>query len=132
MISGAHGVGVLDGGPDLPFLGWSTQGGDLRIAHFVELHALQVLPFIGWFLSAKHFPHLRTAHRVALVWTLCLGHRGLVVSLLGQALRGQSSIAPDMLTWLTWGGVVSATVIVAAAVVLHVRLNTAHSTRLVA
>lgn len=49
----SHNVGVPDGGQGLPLVNWSTIGGDLRIAHFFSLHAIQIIPIFAFMLSKK-------------------------------------------------------------------------------
>lgn len=48
-----HTIGGPDGGPGIPGLNWSTHFGDLRIVHALGLHALQILPLIGWWVSRR-------------------------------------------------------------------------------
>ncbi|HEY3464526.1 MAG TPA: hypothetical protein VGL47_05300 [Amycolatopsis sp.] len=98
---GAHTVGIPDGGPGLPVLGWSTVAGDLRIPHFVGMHALQALPLlaIGLAALASRFPRLRDdVVRARLVLVGALGYAGLTALVTWQALRAQSIVHPDAAT----------------------------------
>lgn len=115
---GGHAVGVPDGGPGLFFVGWSTTGGDLRIAHFVGLHALQVLPLLAALLTRRG-----VGDPTRVVWSVGVGYLGVVVLLLWQALRAQPLFAPDALTLGALGVVVLASV----AVLLPRRRALAHA-----
>ena len=99
-IVGAHSVGVADGGPGLPVVGWSTVGGDLRVGHFLGIHAMQILPFFGWFVARRRnaFARFKEVHRLALISTIGFTYLALVLLLVWQALRGQSVIQPDVQT----------------------------------
>jgi hypothetical protein len=100
-IAGAHAVGAPDDGPGLPFLGWSTTGGDLRVPHFIGMHALQALPLLAFALLAlsRRFPRLAgQSIRLRLVLTAAVVYAGTVLLVTWQALRGQSLIHPDAVT----------------------------------
>jgi hypothetical protein len=104
-LSGAHTVGADDGGPGLVVTGWSREHGDVRAAHFMGLHALQVLPLLA--LALRRSRAARDRH-VRLVFTAAGSYTGLIGIVLWQALRGQSLIAPDAATaaaLLAWLGV---------------------------
>lgn len=101
---GSHAVGVPDGGPGLPLVGWSTTGGDLRIAHFVGMHALQGLPLLAAGLAVLSRSDGRLgarfdeATRLQVVWIAAAAWTGSIALLAYQALRAQPLFAPDAAT----------------------------------
>ena len=50
----SHTVGAPDGGPGLPIVNWSRLYGDLRVAHFIGIHSLQILPLFGYFIAKSN------------------------------------------------------------------------------
>jgi hypothetical protein len=108
---GAHTVDAPDGGPGLPVTSWSTEGGDLRIAHFVGLHGLQALPLLALGLGAAA-PRVRLLRgegtRTALVAVAGAGYTGAVALLAWQALRGQPLLQPDAATLAAAAGLAAA------------------------
>lgn len=74
----SHTVGGKDGGGGLPLVNWSTKYGDLRIAHFLGLHTLQLLPLAGYYIA-------RSKKQIILI---SVGYFLVVMALLVQALNG--------------------------------------------
>lgn len=88
----SHSVGAADGGPGLPLINWSTRAGDLRVAHFVGMHSLQVLPLVGSLLSAKD-AGARDGNAVRWLWLAAVAYGGLALLLFVQALAGRPLIS---------------------------------------
>jgi len=83
-VNGGHWVGAAatDAG-GLPVFGWTRYGGDLRVAHFFALHALQILPVAGW-LVARRRPGATGA-----VWLMAVAFTALAAWTLLEALAGR-------------------------------------------
>ena len=94
-VFGAHTVGAPDGEPGMPGTHWSAEHGDLRVPHFVGLHALQVLPLAVLALRRRKMTETGRAHLVIIG---AISYTALFALLLWQALRGQSVIHPDAIT----------------------------------
>ncbi len=84
-----HLVGTPDNGEGVPFLNWSTTHGDLRIAHFFGLHAIQFLMLLGYLISRTRIPRLLQTTTVTAV---ALAYMAGCYWLYRTALQGQSPL----------------------------------------
>lgn len=87
----SHSVGGEMGGAGLPFVNWSKTIGDLRVAHFIGMHALQVLPFVSWLMI--RFTGGKTTQGLFWIRLVSWGYLLFVLGTFAQALMGLPLLA---------------------------------------
>jgi len=75
----SHSVGAINDNSNWFIVGWSKTVGDLRVAHFIGMHALQVLPLLAYYV----FKNMAVTIIVSLLYGL------LAIATLIQALKGK-------------------------------------------
>jgi hypothetical protein len=88
-LAGAHSIGGPDGGRGLPVTGWSTEHGDIRVPHFVGLHAWQVLPLFALLALGRLDERRRVQATIAAAGVYAV----VFVLLLAQAVGGSPLVA---------------------------------------
>jgi hypothetical protein len=78
--------GTLSDANTLPIVKWSLDGGDLRVAHFFGLHAMQILPFAAW---ALHRTVASGANALRAWWVLAVVYAGWTGFTFWQAVSGR-------------------------------------------
>lgn len=86
--NGGHTIGGVDGGPGLPFVNWSLDAGDLRIAHAVGLHGLQIMPLLGYLLSRRMDRAGASAATAVILIAFTVLYSLLMLGTLLQAMAG--------------------------------------------
>lgn len=82
---GGHSVGAADGGAELPLIHWNAEAGDLRPAHLIGLHGVQVIPLFAYWLGRRRITESR---RLALLVAFSAVYALAGMLLFWQASRG--------------------------------------------
>jgi len=81
--NGGHWVGGTPNDTQgLPIVGWSQNGGDLRVPHFFATHMMQAIPIVGWLADRN------SAHATRWVYAASALGVALVAATFAQALAG--------------------------------------------
>ena len=57
-----HSIGALNDNSNWFIVGWSKTVGDLRVSHFIGMHALQILPLISFYISLISYDYTCKKH----------------------------------------------------------------------
>ena len=82
-----HSVGAINDNSNWWIVGWSKTVGDLRVSHFIGMHALQLLPLLSFYI----FKNLKMTIVISIFYGL------LATSTLVQALNGKPLITQNKL-----------------------------------
>jgi hypothetical protein len=86
--NGGHWVGgSTNDALGLAMLNWSRDGGDLRVAHFFALHAMQIIPVMA-ILFLWLTPNMNPNTSKRFIWILAVGYTGFCTYTFMQALSG--------------------------------------------
>lgn len=86
--SGGHWVGgTANDALGLTVFNWSRDGGDLRVAHFFALHAMQIMPLLALVLLIA-FPRMAQGNAKRWIWFLAACLSAFCIFTLMQAMRG--------------------------------------------
>ena len=80
-----HSVGAINDNSNMWLIGWSKTVGDLRVSHFIGMHALQLLPLLSFYI----FKNTKATIVISILYGL------LAVSTLVQALNGKPLITEN-------------------------------------